>query len=157
MLTVPFFLLMKGFVVKRNKWHGCEKTHRLKHKKPAAAPVGCLMPCAGLLWWLVSCFHSLTATQSWTAVSVGSESLKSQKVLHLAHKSWHVAVAQAVFQRNNEFAVNNRLCHVRYSFTTFFPWKPRLIKITWNANTKHVMGHMSVTNVPHFLQISSGT
>lgn len=66
-----------------------------------AAPVGCLMPCAGLLWWLVSCFHSFTATQSWSVMSVGNESLESQKVLHLAHKSWHVAVAGAIFQRKN--------------------------------------------------------
>lgn len=41
----------------------------------------CAIVAAGELFSLVA------ATQSWLVMSVGKDSLKSQKVLHLAHKS----------------------------------------------------------------------
>lgn len=56
-LTVPLFLLMKGFFVQRNKWHGCEESSQVKNQKktlqlhPWAVWCHVLDYCGG--WWVV--------------------------------------------------------------------------------------------------------
>lgn len=133
--------------------------HRLKTgKKPRSCARGLFNEMCFAIVVAGELFLLVAATQRWAGMSVGKDSLKCQKVLHLARA---FEVAHTIFRELqekkkkkanvNDALVNSRLCPVRSQF------HPPPAPIKAPACMKHAMGHTSVTNVPHFLLISSGT
>lgn len=86
---VPLFLLflLKAFVVTHTAWLNKEKTSKVKNIKTWSCTRGLFNAMCCAIVVASDLFSLVAATQSWVEMSVGTDSLKSQKVLHLSHKS----------------------------------------------------------------------